>query len=146
MRIRSVRSPASALQEALLDCVRGRSPTPFPRHSLVTGLSPALPCEGRACHRRVPIHTHLGTWQVLGKIPSPPREGYFSLPPCLPHLCLLLASPQHSTWPLTLVSSLRLFHLTLKGPPGEDPQLQLPLMSCRPEAKPQKWSDQTAQL
>lgn len=41
---------------------------------------------------------------ALGKILSPPQEGFFSIPPCLSHLCLLLAQPQHSTWPLTPLS------------------------------------------
>lgn len=55
-----------------------------------------------------------------------------------PALAFLSVPPGHSHWLWP-----RRFHLTFKGPSGEDPQLQLPLMGFGPKVKALKWSDQT---
>lgn len=112
---------------------------------LVTVLSAPLPSEGRASHHCVPSTAQHMPGYTAGpqKMPwsSPGRLAFSTslLPLCL---CLFLTQPS-LFHPILKGSSGEDAHpLILKGPSGEDYQLQPPLMGCRPKVKALR-SDQT---
>lgn len=82
--------------------------------------------------------TYLGTQQVLSGSPGHLRKAYIFCLLVSPALAFMSSPPGHSHWLWP-----RCFHPTFKGPSGEDAQVQLPLMGCRPRWRALKWSDQT---